>query len=509
MTAHLKRLSALYILLFAFSPLLAVDPPAPTLLSLQRELIDLQLRAAASNPRLTAACKRVEQALASHEELLDFFDPALYAALGVGRDGSSVPGSTTSFTATDSTELEIGIEAPFEPGVYLSVGGAERYLDHDNDADPDRYFQSMLGLALRVPLLRDRNFAQWRFQRSATLAEHSASIDRLTDIMQQVRRDVELAYIEVHEAKALYVVGMEATRRFEALLAEARELVRLQVVPEYQLAPATMELALRRSDELSALERWERALTTLEKTVGDTKPVQVTAGPEMLLKLTAHLALPPLSTPEDILHRRGVFRAIFSEIDKARAERKRAREDMKDDLEFRVGAMWTGEEATGPFGGQRYGIDENFGSAASLVWRRAVGTRGAQARQARQRARIAELKEQLREGLITIKSDLAVNKLRFERTSERLSIVTKAKLSAETTLSAEQERFRLGEGRSRNVLDAQKDLTAVNQRQALAAGALLRAWANLKFIVGYAFGPSDPTLSEQVDAPKDSQKQEP
>ena len=508
MTAYLKCILVQYLLLFAFSPLFAADPPTPTLLSLQRELIDLQLRAAACNPRLGAARERVQQALASHEELLDFNDPALYGAFGTGQDAVAVPGSATSLTANDSTELEIGVEAPFEPGVYLSVGAAERYFDYDNDADPDRYFQSMLGVALRVPLLRDRQFSQWRFRRSAALAEHGASIDRLVDIMQQVRRDVELAYIEAHEAKALYVVGGEATERFKALLAEAQELVRLQVVPKYQLAPATMELALRTSDELSALERLERALATLEKTVGDEKPVQVTAGPKMLLKLTSQLALPSLATPEEILRRRGAYRAIFSEIEKARADQQRARDDMKDDLEFRVGAMWTGEEGTGPFGGQRYSIDENFGSAASLVWRRAVHKRGARARQTRQRARIAELKEQLREGVIDVKSDLATNKLRFKRNSERLTIVTKAKISAETTLNAEQERFRLGEGRSRNVLDAQKDLTTVNQRQAQVASALLRSWANLKFTVGYKFGLANTTLPAQADAPIDTQKKE-
>jgi len=53
-------------------------------------------------------------------------------------------------------------------------------------------------------------------------------------------------------------------------------------------------------------------------------------------------------------------------------------------------------------------------------------------------------------------------------------------------LEAENERFCLGEGRSRNVLDAQRDLTDALKRQTIIAVELLRAYSNFMYASGYA-----------------------
>jgi len=70
----------------------------------------------------------------------------------------------------------------------------------------------------------------------------------------------------------------------------------------------------------------------------------------------------------------------------------------------------------------------------------------------------------------------------------RMDQVESAVDNAVKTLEAERERFRLGEGRSRNVLDAQEDLTKAELRRNAAAADLLRAAAALDYAAGYPRG---------------------
>ena len=57
--------------------------------------------------------------------------------------------------------------------------------------------------------------------------------------------------------------------------------------------------------------------------------------------------------------------------------------------------------------------------------------------------------------------------------------------AAQQTVAAEQERFRLGEGNSHAVLEAQKNLTATLLRQNAAAAEFLRAMSDYNFACGY------------------------
>jgi len=77
----------------------------------------------------------------------------------------------------------------------------------------------------------------------------------------------------------------------------------------------------------------------------------------------------------------------------------------------------------------------------------------------------------LRERLAT---DLAAAHREFTGAREQFVEITTAVEQARHTLEAEGERFRLGEGRSRNVLDAQNDLTKTYRTRDAIVAALLR-----------------------------------
>ncbi|NMA46361.1 MAG: TolC family protein, partial [Lentisphaerae bacterium] len=93
------------------------------------ELDELMSAAQENNPAIQAARWRVEQTLLKHEELLEFFDPAIYGAVGYADRSRSIPGSSNySALTNNSLDLQAGIEAPVLPGVYVSAGIAERSL---------------------------------------------------------------------------------------------------------------------------------------------------------------------------------------------------------------------------------------------------------------------------------------------------------------------------------------------------------------------------------------------
>ncbi len=113
--------------------------------------------------------------------------------------------------------------------------------------------------------------------------------------------------------------------------------------------------------------------------------------------------------------------------------------------------------------------------------------RSEKARVKAHQARIEELREQLKEIELHIRAESKEARIQFEKARERFELVSSAVEAAGKTLNAEKERFRLGEGRSRNVLDAQRDMTQAIQRQMRIAADLLRAKALFAFATGYAF----------------------
>jgi outer membrane protein TolC len=95
---------------------------------------------------------------------------------------------------------------------------------------------------------------------------------------------------------------------------------------------------------------------------------------------------------------------------------------------------------------------------------------------------LAEINRELQ---IRLTADLAAAHRDFTGSGERLNEITIAVEQARRTLEAEAERFRLGEGRSRNVLDAQNDLTKAYRARNTIVAALMKAHSDFMFASGY------------------------
>lgn len=450
----------------------------------QDELNDLVLRAWATSPRVGAARHRVEQYLLRHEELEGFGDPRVFAALGHAERTRGVPGSSGYLSlANNASEIQGGIEMPLQPGAYLALGAAERW--HGSAPSRDDYFQTLVGLRVRIPLVRDRGFQQWHLDRSRTLAEYHGILAELALELQNLRRETSKAFLTLQQAHALAEVAKQSTLRSQKLFDDATELASLRVVPEYQTAPARMELELRRADEVLGQRRIEDALVQLQRIVGEDVAPKTALRPEELVAWANGVRLPDYPDFAAALETRGIYRMLLAQVQAARAEAERASDDLKPDLALHVGATWQGEHDHLPLGNHLVASDRRFGGEVTLVYSRPLGFRAEAIQRARSQARIGELNERLAATADTIRAELRTSELFFRRASERLELLGKAREAAIQTLEAENERFRLGEASSRNVLDAQKDLTSINQSLTQTAAELLAALMDHEYAGGY------------------------
>ena len=188
---------------------------------------------------------------------------------------------------------------------------------------------------------------------------------------------------------------------------------------------------------------------------------------------------------EEALENRGSYLQVKNNLEYARAQIASTLEEQKDDVTFNMGLFWQGEMHDHFDGSFKYSTDRHVGADASVIWKRTLDYRGPRARQARFDARIQQLKENLRSVAldIDVQRRNAINN--FRTALSRIDIVSKGIEASQKTLAAEQERFRLGEGTSSNVTDAQKELTSLQQRRTSAAADLLRAKTNYLFAIGY------------------------
>jgi len=480
-TNHFRSLiliSQVVAFLYLASPLGAAGP--------LDELEAMVEEAFALNPRIEAARLRLDQLLARHEATLAFFDPQLYGAASVAQRARGVPGSTAAGAiGNDANVFQGGVEMPLQPGAYLSIGAAERYL-REPGLDFGGLYQTLLGARLRIPLLRDRGFQQWTLVQTQALMQCHIAGDQLLLLMQQLRHDIELAYIAAQERSANYNVAREATQRFQSLLDEARELVHLKVVPEYQVFTALMEVELQREAELSARQALDVSLMRLGELIGDGREVTLADSATPLGNFAEDSVRLPDYPLRHSFENRGDYRQIVNEIALAEAAVLAAEDELRSDLSLTVGTTWQGENPRNPAGHRTLLSDRHLGSEVVLVWQRPFRRRGERSRLKERQARLAELYENLQTVELQIRTDLAVAASEFTAARARLGLASSATAAAQQALEAEQERFRLGTARSRNVLDAQKDLTVTKQRQTSSAADLLRARSNYFFATGYA-----------------------
>lgn len=448
---------------------------------------ELVARALERSPRILAARGRVGQALAAWQETDGFLDPALYAAAGVSDWVRSIPGAGSGPGLTErAAVLRAGVELPVRPGLYVGAGLSEDYWFEPAGRD-DGLYQTTFGVRARVPLMRDRGLRQWRLRQSEALADYRRALADLQAEMQALRHDVEQTYVGVQERLASLEVAREATARFGRLLDETRQLVDLQVVAEYQAAPAHMEWELRREEELQAGHLHAASLVRLAEMVGGG-PVSVSGGAESLLAEAERAALPESMTPAEALPWRGDYAALLSEVERLEARIMRAGDERRPNVAIEAAATWRGESADSVFGSETLVSEDHVGGELAVVWRQALGGRAERGRLEAERARLDEVRARLVERELRIAADLDVARREFGAARERLAATGRAVEAAAQTLAAESERFRLGEGRSRNVIDAQRDLTALAQRRAVIAAQLLRSRSDFLYAAGYAAG---------------------
>ena len=447
------------------------------------------------SPAVQAARWQVEQALLKHEELAEFFDPVFFGAIGKADNQRDLPLQTGYTELTDKAiDTQVGLEVPVTPGAYVSVGAANRILQ-----DPEGYdtlYQTMFGIRVRIPLWRDRYFKNLELSRALAMAEYTTAVSNLLKTTQELRHNIELAYILAYETLAAYRITQDATRRFQKLYDEARELNRLKVIPDYQIHHSHLELQIGRDDEERARTTFEVSLENLANLIGVTRKLALKGDPNALLAsaATAH-DLPDISE-ELSCQARGSYQTVQGSLTYARVQLATAQEEQKDDFSFQFGLSGQGEDEHHPFGMKELVTDRHFGGDVSLIWRRKIDYRGPKAREARHRARIQELNEDLRQEALAIHQAMATARLQHAAAVSRLDLVNQGIAAAKRTLDAELERFSLGENTSTNVTDAQKNLTAIMQRQSIAAADLLRAKANFRFATGYR----EPPVPNQPDA---------
>ena len=448
------------------------------------ELEALVAEAFANNPAVQAAQYAVSRAPAERDELYGFFDPQL-----------NVTASQSDYnTGYNRALLRAGVDAAILPGVYLGTRVEQSYYSQLQDSIVTNVFenynnlwQSLAGLRLGVPLLRDRGFLQWKLSDERAAKRFSMAQNHWRAVTQQCRHNVEQQYIAVLEAVAQRYVAQAALTRVEKLLKEAQELVRLKIVPGYQLFTARSEVALRRESETADQQACATTQTRLRELLGTSQPAQpVQSSFDTLILWAESVELPPLFAEDKALKARGDYNEILNFIEVAEKEQAINQDNLRSDLSLNMETTLQGEDPNDVIGTGRYLNERNLGASIGLTWKRPWGYRTEKARMRAISATIDARYELLRQTAIRIRAELKIQHEQFMSAQDRMSMVSQAIVAARQALEAENERFCLGEGRSRNVLDAQKDLTDALKRQIVIAVELLRAYSDFLYASGYA-----------------------
>lgn len=428
------------------------------------ELRVLIERAWATHPELTAAQERIVQAESDLEGLAGFFDPRGAIAAGYADQARSLYGLSWNprDADPDGGVFHAGVEMAFQPGFYAGIGASRQEWNTGVEGDENT---SRTGARLRIPLLRNRGFAPWRAQRSRVEAERESADAHLLAVAQKLESEVEERYIDLLLARAQIDVAQSATARADQLVNESEERVRLRAAAEYQAHPARLEAARRREEE--AVERLgaESARLQLEElTGGFTGGDPGAESAELAAWIQRTEQTPALPSQQALTQRGDALERLWNCVAQE-ARLNEARDGLRHDLSLEGGVGWeSGEDFNDPDPGAASG-ESQTGGDISLVWRHAIGDRAARAGVRKQSAALREQRALVLDLERTVLTEIEASRKDHETAIQRMLWIAEAVDSARAALTAEEERFRLGEGTSRNVLDAQKDLTDVMKRQ--------------------------------------------
>ncbi len=452
--------------------------------------------ALARNPRLAAArhAWTAETARARAED--GFYQPLARVAAGGGRGPAGAPESTlTPRMPGEAVGAQAGLLFPLRAGALVGIGASHRYL-FEADGFED-LGQSTAGLRLEVPLLRDRGFRTQKMSQAAADAVAAGAAANVAVVRQEVLRETLLAYAGWLHAAADLRESEQAMRRVEQLRDETAARVQLQATAEYQLFPAEMEVAFRQEELrqagavlLNAGHRL-RELTVAELPAGGANPALLREWAALCAAADAALIAGGAAAGRPELRRAAMICLA------ADHQAETAREATRADLSLVGGVGYQAEDEDGGLGRDNLLADRRGGAEVALVWGRPLSFQAERDRFLAALAEAETARAEERRVRLQIEMERALAATALEAARDRLGMVDRAVLEARRTLAAEEERLRLGEGRSRHVLDAQKDLTTAERRASQAAYETVGAFIDLLYAAGVPLAPGEGEEEEE------------
>lgn len=442
------------------------------------------------HPRVQAALQNVNRQLALRQAVDGYFDTQFHASTTAANNTRSIPGSTLSHSiGADRMVAQVGLDQAWLPWGHLSAGIAERFMTNNGKSEPD-YFQTLAGIQFSIPLMRNRGHRQWRFAKQQADANVKAAKAELLHVVQQLRFETDLAWIAYHQAQADVGAYQRAGMRVQTLLEETEVLVSKQAIPEYQLFPARMDSALREEELTMARQRMQSYYLQLEFLLGKNLPIEPNQEESLIAWAERNMLIePPHPLPlDDVIMRRGDVAAQAARWESAQFAESRFRDEQRPNLHVILGSSWQVESEDHPVGRRTLTEEDTFGFEAAIVFNMPLQRRKEHAERRAARALAAEAEAHLRYHQQRYATDYEEAREALHFAVERMQLIGRAVKNAQQTLVAEEERFRLGEGRSRHVLDAQKDLTAAELRRNATAANLLRASAAHAYATAYPKG---------------------
>lgn len=436
-----------------------------------------------SNPSLNSAISKAHSAwLELAGEKAAFYTPSLNAAVENGEAPHSIP--ATSFTSIEnrsSTAYHVGIESPIAGGVYGGVGAQQVFTNESNEED-----RSTVGGYIRIPLLQDAGFAM---HKSKINALNAANLKTIAEAQLKIL-DLGANAVDAYARYSFAIIDAEeiknAVARAEKLVEESSHRAELKDIAQYQVYPAEYEVAIRKEELHEAEQNIQLQQRTLLEAIGTTNHIDLAKLPasevsELFSRWAegiSKISIPTLKAkseqyvlPEILIAEANVAKAQHSYEGIVQQERSK--------LDLQVGAGWDDDSS----------LENEFGYNVRLVYSRPLGADGSKYKLRKSKQDIET--QSLDASATAIACELRIQRaeLAFSSACNRLALATKALEQAQKVLASENERFSIGDGTSRNVLDAQQDLTMAIRRKhnislqvILSANELCRAYGLAPYV---------------------------
>lgn len=445
-----------------------------------------------AHPIVMAAKLREQAAGYASDALIYTFDsPEWVAAAGYAKGPDDVPGiSIGRVSPADAVTFSGGLEAPVGGGVYAGIGAAQRVLTASDAGDDLR--QTAIGARARVPLLQDYQYGLHQCEYAKLSAEARAAHLECVEIQRIVGRKALLAWNAYLRSQAdLDAVG-SAVSRAEKLHEQTSARAELKDVAAYQIFPTKYEVALRREELREVQQNLDSGLETLRERLGlHARPskkhvLEPVVGTNSIFVVGQAIAKfdGVVFSISDVMDRHPRYLLKKAEEDLAAAEFSLMTERAKDTVDVTAGVGWRGETDSGIFGDETLETRRNEVLEIGIHWRRPLDKRGVRADIGVARTRLAAAHADRMTVENEVLAALARAQNVFSSACGRLQLASSAIGEARKALEAEESRFNLGEGTSRNVLDAQKDLTSATRRGISVFATVMDAWVELVYAAG-------------------------